>query len=153
VIDKTSGQIWMPDIHEFVNIEQSEKFSRDPEMILEFAHFLADRFRTQTGRTPEVHALVLTSLNGRKPQLLIDPEVDLIQEPRGFRSRSWIVPLVEPLRREPWRAPLNQWERQVEIPPLTFLAGRFNSAGKQGTALPPVSVAGPTVMARAAAGQ
>lgn len=154
VIDKTSGRIRTPDIHEFVNAEQSEKFSRDPEMILEFAHFLADRFRMQTGRIPAVHALVLTSLNGRKPQLLVDPEVDLAREPRGFHRRPWIIPLAEPLRREPWRVPLKEWEREVEIPSLAFLSSHASSSKIESAEPPTMSaisrtgVVGRGVMAR-----
>ncbi len=121
VVDQETGRCGSPDIYQFVTEDQSQKFSRDPEMILNFAHFLADRYRAATGRDAAVHALVLTSLNGRKPQLLIDPNVDLASKPRGFLRRDWIVPLSEPLRKEPWRVPLSEWERVVEVPPLTFL--------------------------------
>jgi vitamin K-dependent gamma-carboxylase len=122
LVDKTAGMTESPEIYDFVNQEQSQKFSRDPEMILDFAHFLAGQYRSKTGRQPSVHALVLTSLNGRKPQLLIDPNVDLAQEPRGFHRRSWIVNLTEPLSSQPWRVPLNEWATHVDIPPLKFLA-------------------------------
>jgi hypothetical protein len=120
--DPATRQTRGPDIHAFINEEQSGKFARDPEMILQLAHFLADRFRQETGREIEVRALVLTSLNGRKPQPLIDPNVDLAREPRGFYRRRWIMPLTEPLPREPWAVPLDQWERLVAIPDLKFLA-------------------------------
>jgi hypothetical protein len=63
----------------------------------------------------------LASLNGRKPQLLIDPAVDLAAQPRFAFHRSWILPLHEPLRVEPWKIPLNEWERYVELPNLPFL--------------------------------
>jgi vitamin K-dependent gamma-carboxylase len=121
VVDKATGRCGVPDIYQFVREDQSQTFSRDPEMILHFAHFLAERYQEATGREASVHALVLTSLNGRKPQLLIDPNVDLAAEPRGFVRRRWIMPLKEPLRRQAWQVPLSEWERSVELPPLTFL--------------------------------
>lgn len=75
------------------------RFVRDPEMILHLAHFISEDYLKLTGREFEVRALVLTSLNGRKPQLLIDPTVDLSKEPRGYYQRSRIRPLTEPLRK------------------------------------------------------
>jgi hypothetical protein len=92
-------------------------------MILQLGRFLADEYRRQRGRELEVRALVLASLNGRKPQLLIDPEVDLAREPRGFHDRRWIRPLREPLRSEPWSLPLGEWEKHLELPPLPAVTG------------------------------
>jgi hypothetical protein len=36
---------------------------------------------------------VLVSLNGREPQLLIDPSVDLAAEERSLAPARWILPL------------------------------------------------------------
>ena len=86
-------------------------------MILQLAHFLADEYRQKTGRPLEVRALVLTSLNGRKPQLFIDPTVDLANEPRGFhrqRGSSRSPNRLSP----PWSLPLSEWEKHVDLPPL-----------------------------------
>jgi hypothetical protein len=121
VTDAHSGQTWVPDIRELISDEQSLKFARDPEMILHLGHYLAERYQAQLGREVEVRALVLSSLNGRKPQLLIDPNVDLAREPRGFHRRPWVLPNVEPLPREPWSLPLSEWERHVTLPPRPFL--------------------------------
>jgi hypothetical protein len=147
MVDKPTGRWWVPDIYEFVNQEQSAKFARDPEMILQFAHFLAKEHRRRAGREAAVHALVLTSLNGRKPQLLIDPETDLAAQPRGFYRRDWIIPLAEKLRRQPWRAPLVTWEQSVAIPRLSFLSIR--SAGTA-PLIESTHPAHPAVIARAA---
>jgi vitamin K-dependent gamma-carboxylase len=116
--DPEEGKTWHPNLRPYLNVEQAEKFTRDPEMILDLAHFLAAEYRRDNGRPLKVRALVLTSLNGRKPQLFIDPEVDLVKEPRGFYVRPWIKPLVEPLRPEPWSLPLGEWEQHVDLPPL-----------------------------------
>jgi hypothetical protein len=113
-----SGKTWIPDVRPYINSEQSTRFTRDPEMILQMAHFLAHEHRRETGRDVEVRALALASLNGRKPELLIDPSVDLAKEPRGFYRRKWIMPQRELLRDEPWSVPLMEWERHVKLPPL-----------------------------------
>jgi hypothetical protein len=119
--DARSGETWNVDLREYLNVDQANRYSRDPEMILHLAHFLADEYRSGSSETVEVRALVLSSLNGRRPQLLIDPTVDLAKQPRGFHHRPWLVPLKEPLRAEPWSIPLVEWEQHVELPPLPQL--------------------------------
>jgi hypothetical protein len=39
----------------------------------------------------------MASLNGRKPQLFINQNVNLAAEPRTLRPAPWILPLTEPL--------------------------------------------------------
>lgn len=120
--DKVTNQVVDGNINRFVSSEQSEKFGRDPEMILQLAHFLGDEYQRSTGHPAEVHALVMVSLNGRKPELMIDPNVDLMREARGFYHRSWVLPQKEPLRRPAWDVPVDQWRQHVEIPELRFMA-------------------------------
>ncbi|HMC12103.1 MAG TPA: HTTM domain-containing protein [Pirellulaceae bacterium] len=116
--DPADDKTWNPDLRPYLNAEQAGKFTKDPEMILQLAHFLADEYQRANGRPLEVRALALTSLNGRKPQLFLDPTVDLTREPRGFYRRAWITPLTEPLRSEPWSLPLGEWEKHLDLPSL-----------------------------------
>jgi hypothetical protein len=119
--DAETGVTQQADIRQFLNPEQQVKFAKDPEMILDLAHGLARESLRRTGKQTEVRALVLASLNGRKPQLLIDPAVNLAAQPKFAFHRPWIVPLHEPLRSDPWTVPLNEWERHVDLPKLPFL--------------------------------
>jgi vitamin K-dependent gamma-carboxylase len=119
--DPETGQTQIPDLRPLLSPVQMTSFARDPEMILHLAHHIADEYRRQFGRDVEVRALVLTTLNGRKPQLQIDPTVDLAKIPRGFHRRDWIMPQTEPLPAEPWTLPIHEWEQHVEIPPLPFM--------------------------------
>lgn len=119
--DTETGMNQQADIRQFLNPEQEVKFARDPEMILDLARGLAAESLRRTGKRMEVRALVLASLNGRKPQLLIDPAVDLADQPSFAIHRSWIIPLHEPLRKEPWTVPLNEWENHVDLPNPPFL--------------------------------
>ncbi len=121
VKDTVTGQVVDGNVNRFISSEQSDKFGRDPEMILQFAHFLGAEHQQTTGNAAEVHALVLVSLNGRKPELMIDPNVDLMQEPRGFYQRDWVLPQTEPLRRPAWNLPVAEWRQHVELPELQFL--------------------------------
>lgn len=122
IVDPETGRVANVDHKQFMDAEQSEKFGRDPELILLMAHYIADQFQSEMGRRPQVHAFVLASLNGRKAQLMIDPNVDLAAQPRGqFGQRDWVMPLTEPLRLEPWVVPVEQWRQYVELPPIEFL--------------------------------
>lgn len=69
----------------------------DPETIRQFAHWLADDARRRGIEDPRVYARVLVSLNGREPQFIVDPQVDLAAEERTFAPAPWIVPLETPL--------------------------------------------------------
>jgi hypothetical protein len=82
----------------FLARRQARKMAAVPDMVLQFAHHLAERFREAGYPHIEVRARVLTSLNGRRHQLLVDPDVDLAAEPRSLWPARWIRPLEEPLR-------------------------------------------------------
>jgi hypothetical protein len=66
-------------------------------MILQFGHYLAEQKRREGYENVEVRAQVMASLNGRKPQLLIDPSADLAKEELSLLPARWILPLTEPL--------------------------------------------------------
>lgn len=121
VTDPELKMTFIPDLRGLLSEEQVGKFPKNPDWVLQFAHFLASEYKNKTGREVEVRALVLLSLNGRKPQLLIDPNANLIALRRGERIRPWVLPNEEPLRKQPWDVPLLEWERHVQLPPLEFL--------------------------------
>lgn len=121
--DPAVGRTWNPDLRPYLNEVQAGRFPRDPEMILELGQFLAREYEQATGRRLEVRALALASLNGRKPQLLIDPQVDLTQQTRGQLLRPWVLPQNELLPATPWDAPPALWERALTLPPLPPVTG------------------------------
>ncbi|MDQ3803584.1 MAG: HTTM domain-containing protein [Acidobacteriota bacterium] len=100
--DPASGRTWTVDLRQCRN-RQCDKMAGQPDMILQFSHFLAEEKRREGYGEVEVRALVMASLNGRKPQLLVDPTVDLAKERRSMLPARWIMPLTEPLpeRRPP----------------------------------------------------
>lgn len=96
---------------------QVDKMSQYPEMMAEFCRFLGDELRRDGHPEARVHVFALSSLNGRKPQLLVDPDVDLSRTSRSLRAQPWIQPLTEPLPAEPWLFPMSQWERRAFATP------------------------------------
>jgi hypothetical protein len=69
-------------------------------MILQFAHYVARLKRAEGYPHIQVRARIMASLNGRQPQLLVDPNVDLASVRRSVLPALWIISLTEPLRRD-----------------------------------------------------
>ncbi|MAE66358.1 MAG: hypothetical protein CMJ18_18975 [Phycisphaeraceae bacterium] len=65
-----------------------------PDLIQRMCHLLREQYGEERGITEvEVRAYTSVSLNGRPPQQLIDPTIDLTSEPLNQRERTWIRPL------------------------------------------------------------
>ena len=116
--DEKIGATWIASLQRWITLEQASRFARDPDMILQLGQFLGDHYYASTGRIAKVQVLALSSLNGRKAQLLIDPKCDLMSIDPWELGRQWVVPLSEPLRVPPWQVPLEQWEKFVSLPDL-----------------------------------
>lgn len=84
-------------LYDRLTSRQLDKMSTRPDMILLFAHHVADQLRAQGRDNFSIHARAMVSLNGREPQLMIDPQVDLASQPRDIWHDDWILPLVTPL--------------------------------------------------------
>ncbi len=98
VTDPATGRVWTVDNRQFLTRRQIAKMSSRPDMILQYAHHLADQWQHLHGvRGAQVHTVAMISLNGRRPQALIDPAKDLAKVERNLKPASWIVPLTEPL--------------------------------------------------------
>ena len=92
-----SGQTWTIKPEEHLKSHQLMKTITKPDLILQFSHYLAEQKRREGYDGVEVRAHVMVSLNGREPQLLIDPNVDLAKEEVSLLPAPWIVPLTTPL--------------------------------------------------------
>ena len=79
---------------------QLDEMSTRPDMILQFAHHLAEQARRGGATNVEVRVMARVSLNGRPPHLLVDPRVNLAARPRNLWPAPWITPLGESLRPE-----------------------------------------------------
>gem|GEM_PF-1391101 len=68
-----------------------------PNMCLQFAQHLATTLPRAAPKPLKVKARVFISINGRKPEPLIDPNVDLASEPRTLGRPRWLLSIREPL--------------------------------------------------------
>ena len=64
-----------------------------PDMVHEYALFLAHEYQRQGYGKVAVFADAFIAWNGRPSRRAIDPDVDLAQQPRSLKSVPWIAPL------------------------------------------------------------
>ena len=83
------------DLDSVLTERQLQRVMHDPHLMLQFAHHLARQLHARSRSDFEVRALTSISLNGREPQALIDPQVDLTTRPFSPRPADWILPLAE----------------------------------------------------------
>jgi len=96
--DPDSGREFAVAPGDYLDNRQERKMVSRPDMILQFAHWLRDRYREQGMTNVEVYADAWASLNGRDSQRLIDPDRDLAKVRWSILHSDWIMPLTEQLR-------------------------------------------------------
>ncbi|HEY0261999.1 MAG TPA: HTTM domain-containing protein [Chitinophagales bacterium] len=71
---------------DFLTRQQEFQMRTQPDMILQFAHHLAEVYKTD-----EVYAESYVSVNGHGSKLMIDSTVNLAKEKDGFGAKKWIL--------------------------------------------------------------
>jgi vitamin K-dependent gamma-carboxylase len=92
-----SGQTWIINPEDYLKSHQLMKMITKPDLLVQFSHYLEEEKRREGYGDVEVRANVMVSLNGRQPQLMIDPNVDLTKQQMSLLPAGWIVPLTTPL--------------------------------------------------------
>lgn len=92
---KKTGEVFTVKPADFLTPIQSRQMSFQPDMIVQFAHYLHQYYLENGIGDTEIRAECFASLNGRGSQLLIDPTVDLTKQSDSFQEKSWIMPLKE----------------------------------------------------------
>jgi hypothetical protein len=89
VVERATGVRRRIRLRDHLTHWQEKAIATQPDLILAFAHRLAELERQQ-GRDVAVHADVFVVLNGRPATRLIDEGVDLSRERDGFAPKRWI---------------------------------------------------------------
>ena len=71
---------------------QEKMMCTQPDMILQFAHFLAKTHTYHPSEKIQVFANAYVSVNGKGHRKFIDENVDLTKENEGFMPKKWILP-------------------------------------------------------------
>lgn len=92
VKDHTARQSYAVNNSEFLTPLQEKMMSTQPDMILKYAHFLADAYKKRGIPGPEVYAEIYVTLNGAHSRLFIDSNVNLAAESLSWKHYRWILP-------------------------------------------------------------
>ncbi len=96
ITDPLSAAQWEVDPTDWLTSRQLDKLATRPDMILQFAQHLEERWLAAGHNDVEVRVLSSVSLNGRPAQPLIDPTIDLSTQARwALPPASWILPLAD----------------------------------------------------------
>ena len=95
--DSLTGASWMIDQGDYLSSRQRSKMKGRPNMMLRFAHYLEDELREEGFEHIGIRVVANISLNGRTPQLLVNPMLDLTEIDRSLRPYPWILQLEMPL--------------------------------------------------------
>lgn len=71
---------------------QENMMATQPDMILQYAHFLAREYQQKGIKNPVITAESYVTLNGSGSRLYIDSTVNLANEQEGFGYKKWIIP-------------------------------------------------------------
>lgn len=92
VRQKETGRVWYVHPREYLTPLQESEMSSQPDLILQLAHHIRDRFEARGLGPVEVRAESRAALNGRRSAPLIDPTVDLALVRDGLAPAGWILP-------------------------------------------------------------
>ena len=92
VQDGDQGREGMVFNEEFLSDHQEKQMAMQPDMILQYAHFLEAYYKQQGMTDPQVRAEIYVTLNARPSQLLLDPQLDLTRVKDGWAPKNWILP-------------------------------------------------------------
>lgn len=97
VKDPDTGRTTIIDNERYLTKRQIDKMATRPYLLLQYAHFLRDKYTLPGEKPAEVYVETKLKLNGRKSQRLVDPTVNLAQIQPSEVPGTWIFPLRQPV--------------------------------------------------------
>lgn len=96
IVDETTGQRRIVYGRDYLTDQQVRHMSYQPDMILEFAHFLGTQHPFDPNHEIAVYAEVYVAHNGKSSKLLIDPQRNLLDVDRSLLHADWILDIRYP---------------------------------------------------------
>ncbi|SMG53687.1 Vitamin K-dependent gamma-carboxylase [Marivirga sericea] len=78
--------------NQFLTPVQEKMMNTQPDMILQFSHFLRDKYESETDKEVEIYVQSYATINGKGSRPFIDPNVDLASMKRGYQHKNWVLP-------------------------------------------------------------
>lgn len=98
VRDAATAKTEMVENGRFLTALQEKQMSFQPDMILEFSHYLATVYRSKGWKEPQVFVDNYVSLNGRPSRHFIDSSVNLAAEKESFQHKTWVTPFADEIK-------------------------------------------------------
>jgi len=100
ILDPETKRSWYVNPEQYLSKKQARKMPTQPDMILQFAYFLEEKWKKEFGlKDVEIRVSNYVSLNYREPAPMVNPTIDLTTVRRSLAKADWILPLHEPLHR------------------------------------------------------
>lgn len=80
---------------DYLTKNQEKMMSTQPDMIVQFAHYLKEKYEGSGIRNPQVRVESYVTLNGSGSRLFIDSTIDLTKEKDNFSHKKWVLPFKE----------------------------------------------------------
>ncbi len=93
VVDSLSQKRFYVQNEDFLTAFQQKQMATQADFIIEYAHYLGRHFENQGHENIQIFIESFASLNGRKSQVYIDPDVDLLTLDNNLKQRNYILPL------------------------------------------------------------
>jgi len=93
VYDPETKKIEQVNNYKYLTKTQEKQMSTQPDMILQFAHFLKAKYQEKGFINPQITAESYVTLNGRRSKPFIDPTVNLLEIKEGWAHKKWVLPL------------------------------------------------------------
>ncbi len=91
VYDPETGKMEQVNNYQYLTKTQEKQMSTQPDMILQFAHFLKDKYQAKGFLQPQITAESYVTLNGRRSKAFIDPTVNLLEIEEGWGHKDWVL--------------------------------------------------------------
>jgi hypothetical protein len=92
VLDARGARLARVDPGDYLNRSQVHAMAVRPDLVQQFARFLAEDYQRRGYGTVAVRARARVRLNGRPARDLVDGTWNLAAAPRGLQPAAWILP-------------------------------------------------------------
>ena len=90
IVNSKTNTFFYVNNNDFLTSVQQKQMSFQPDMILEYGHYLGNHFKSQGHQNVAVFVESYVSLNGRLSQQFIDPSANLMELEDTFKHKPWI---------------------------------------------------------------
>jgi hypothetical protein len=92
VRDKTTGRESEVSNCDYLTPMQEKMMSTQPDMMIQYAHFLKKQYEKQGMADPAIVAEAYVTLNGKASQLMVNKTIDLSSLHDNYKTKNWILP-------------------------------------------------------------